>query len=808
MFGDIRYCVRSLARAPAFTVAVVLTLALGLGGNAAVLGVVDAVLIRPLPYSEPQDLVAITYTGSAPVGSGGQVPSPLFSLLSEESRALKDIAAYNVGSITWLTENREQIRVIAGHVSPRFFFVLGSSVPALGRQLTTQDDVAGAPRVALLSHPFWQTRFGGDRAILGRSLTLNGMSYRIVGIVAEEFRFPGRDTPDVFFPIQLPTSDSSVLFLNAIGRLAEGREIDLAQQEAILVDRRLSAGYPSSLQPFVEAGAAPRVLPLQAQVVGDLRDTFFLMLAVSACVLLLACVNVASLLLARLGNKANDLTTRFAVGATPFQLARQALVEVMILSILGGLAALAAVWLSMDAMLALLAGRIPKSATVSIDMRWLVLLGAAAALAGGLCAAFPLLALSKWNTRVGARAFGRAGVGRSSMGGRYREFLVAAQVGIAMTLLVSSLLLTRSLLNSTGIELGFQSANLLTFQTPGPPGPESARVAGVRELLGRIRTLPGVRSAGATTALPLEGHSFEFAVSVAGSAKPPPGAPLAAVDVASPDYFRALGATLETGRSFDQRDIDEGVPVAIVNEAFAKLRLVEEDPVSGRLSLGGGPADADISIVGVVRDVQNGGPRDEVRPHVYRPFGQAAPQMGWHTLSVVVRTDGDPLATVQSIRSAAAQVGGWVVMYDVRTMAQRLSSLVVPERHRASLTGLFALVALVLAGIGVLSLVSYSVASRMREFGVRLALGARRSQLVMSAMGKGLVPASVGIVFGVVVSLGLSRFLASFLHGTTAGDVGTLFAAALIVFGVAAVASYVPALRASEADPSEILRYE
>ncbi len=802
MYGDLRFSVRSLARTPGFTSAVVLTLALGLGGNAAVFSVVDAVLIRPLPYPEPQDLVAIAYSGKGPVSSGSQIPSPLFLALSEESRTLQGIAAYNIGSVTWLTNNREQIRVLGARLSPNLFFLLGAARPAFGRQLNAQDGVVEAPRVALLSHSFWRARFGGDRSILEHSLTLDGRSYQIVGVVAEGFRFPGRDTPDVFLPIQLPVNESSVRFLNAVGRVVEGGDIDQVQQEATLVDRRLSVSYPSSLQPLVEDGVAPRVLPLQEHIAGDLRDTLLLILGVAASVLFLACVNVASLLLARLNARANDFTSRFAVGATPFQLARQALVEATVLSTLGAIAALATVWVSMEGIRELLTGNIPHSDTVSLDLRSLVVLGTASAVAGMLCASYPLLALSRWHTRVAAWS------GRRSMGSRYRDFLVAAQVGVSVTLLVGSLLLTKSLANLTGVNLGFDPNSVLSFRMPAARGTQAERGAGVREVLRRTRGLPGVLAAGATTALPLEGRSFEFAISVNGNAKPPPGAPLTAVDVASPDYFRALGATLETGRGFDHWDIDGAAPVAVVNEAFAELRLAGRDPLGSRLSLGGDPEDADILVVGVVRDVQNEGPRDNVLPHVYRPFSQAAPQLGWHTLVAIVRTKAEPLAMVRSVRSEIAQIGGWGVMYDVRTLDQRLSSLVAPDRLRASLTSLFALVAVVLAGIGVLSLVSYTVARQLREFGVRRALGCQRFQLLILAMGRGLVPASVGIALGLAGSVSLSGFLTGFLYGTSSSDAATLSLAAVIVLSVAAVASYGPARRASEVDPVRILKNE
>ncbi len=808
MYTDLRDTIRSLVQTPRLAAAIVLSLALGLGGNAAVAIVVDAVLVRPLPYPDHHELVAITYGARGASASGGQIPSPLFQALAEDSRTLEAIAAYNIGSMVWQTDDREHIRVSAAWMSPGLLSLLGVAPPAIGRMLDGRDDQGGAPPVALVSYAFWRSRLGGDQDVLLHRLMLRGRSYQVVGVVAERFRFPGYDTPEVLIPIGLPVSQSTARLVNVIGRVAMGSDRRQVQEEALLVDARLAGEYPASLQPVVAAGAEPRVLPLRRHVAGELDGTLTLMLCIAAGVLVLACINVASLLVAKYNGRAREVWTRIAIGATPGQLARRALVEAISLSMVGAGAALAAVWLSMDGMRTLLAGRVPHADALALDLRAVVILGTTASLAGVLCASLPVLALIKWHAQRTLTP-GHFGLGGAVVGRRYCAYGVVGQIAVAVVLLVATLLLTRSFANLTNVDWGFDPEDAVTFRVPAVRGTSSQREAAIREMLQRMRTVPGVLWAGATTALPLEGHDFEFAVSVEGYAQPRPGAPLTAVDLASPGYFRAVGAKLEEGREFTGRDnAGSGAPVAIVNRAFADLHVRDGEPLGRRVSLGGGPDEANIVIVGVVGDIGNRSPSEGVAPHVYRPFAQAAPQMGWHTVTVCVRTAGGAATlVVPSLRALIAQTSGGV-MYDVQTMEQRVATLVAPERVRAELTGLFVVVALILAGVGVLSLVSYTVAEQMREVHVRLALGCPRWRVQHWIMGRGMIPVCIGIVVGLAAAGGLAGVLRGFLYGVGPNDGPTFCAAALIVLCVAGVASYLPARRATEADLGQVLKNE
>ena len=810
LYGDVRYCMRSLGRTPAFTAAIVLTLALGLAANTAITTVTDAVLLRQLPYWEPGDLLAITYSATDSPTSGSEIPSPLFSSLAANSRTLRELAAYNVGSLTWLTEQRAQLRVSAAWITSNLFTLLGLTPTAIGRTLGVDDQRQGAAPVVVLSYSFWQSRLGGDPGILGRGLTLRGRSYEVIGVAPADLQFPGYSTPDIFFPIRLPTDSSSVRFVRAIGRRVPGVGLGQVQEELNRTNSQVVQEYPVAVRSRLasDAPGRPRVLLLHEHIVGNLRSTLVLMVGIVASVLIMGCVSVASLLVARYRRAAGDIWTRMALGATPLQLARVAAIDATILSALGGLVAVAVMLLSMEALRELVRDYIPHADTLSLGPRSFWLVGIATFFVGMVCASLAILGTLTSRPQL-TRVFAAGPPEGARRWSGYRFWVVVTQVALSVALLAINLLLVRTLLNVTGSQLGFSPSNLLTLRvSPLPRAGEGEREAAVARVLRGVGELPDVTSVGAGTAFPLEGSSFEFAVSVEGYPSPTPDAPLTGVDAVSPGYFRTLGVTLEAGREFSRFDTFGAAPVAIVNQAFAELRGAGRDIVGRRLSLGAGPENANVVIVGVIRDFKNGSPKDPAVPHVYRPVAQAAPQLGWHTLTMAVRTEGQPTMVAQSVRRRIEQESVWTAIYDVLSMEQRVAFFQSPERIRVAVTGLFALVAAVLAGIGVLSLVSYVVAARAREFGVRLALGCPGARLVFDVMKDGLVPATIGVVLGLAGAGVLSGFLQQFLYGIGPADGATLCAVAVAVLCIAGVASYIPARRAAGVDPIEVLRGE
>ena len=796
---DLRYSLRALARAPLFTTSVIVTLAIGIGANAAVFSVLDAQILQSLPYANPDQLTAIVYR-SPQDRNAGPVPSPAFLTWKASSQTLGPIAAYSTGQMGWLLRSGEPIRVSVAFISSDFFDVLGVSAVERGRPLEPGDQSGGAGAVVVISERLWKVRLGHSSDVVGQTIRLNGRPYVIVGITRGEFRFPDSVTPDIFLPLALQPNSQVVRSVSVIGRLRSDDTIKQAQQELSVLTKEAAPTFPAAMAALVARGARPEVVPLSRRLVGDLRPVLLLAAAAVAVVLLTACGNVAGLLLARGAARDREFRTRLALGATPRALARLVFTETAILAALSGVATFALLRWAMGLLRVALAQTVPHSETITVSGRLAMFLGLTVVLTSITCAAMPMARL----VRSGARTRnGRAATDRGM-----RPWFVAGQVAISFVLLLTGLLLLQTLWRLESVHLGFDPTGVWTFRIPAFT--LRAPLANTQDgILSRIQQLPGVISAGATTAFPLDGHTFGFTVPVAD--QPPP--PLEAhdgtrVDAVSPGYFRTMRIRVVEGRDFDQHDAAEAPPVAVVNQAFVRSILIGPRTLGRRIGLGGRPEDATITIVGVVDDVKDGNPGDPVPAIVYRPFAQAAPQMGWPTANVVIRTAAAPTGIAASVRDAVRAVAPTGTVYDEMTMDSRFARVLAPQRQRAALFGLFAAAAVLLALIGLYGLLNYSVTRELPEFGIRLALGARPQNLFVQVLCRGAVPTILGMVFGVLLARSVATLFARMLYDVTPSDSLTYATAAGLMLVASVLASVLPARRAAQADPLTLLKLD
>jgi putative ABC transport system permease protein len=808
LWADLRYAVRILRRSPAFALAAVATLALGIGANAAVFSVVEAVLLRPLPYEHPERLAGITYRYQSADAkrTGGSVPSPPVLAWIDQSRAFEEFGTFTTGETTLMKSDGEPVRLSTAFISTNFLSVLGVQAVDRGRGFQPFDGTGDADPVVLLSHRLW-SQLGWSERNVGDTLKLSGRSYTVVGVVSDSFRFPDYATPDVFVPRNLPVGSSVVQSVDVIGRLRPMASIDRANDELLQISRRAESGYPSAMRSFIAAGGTPHVIDLQRRIAGDLRGILLIALGAVGCILLLACANVASLLIARMIGRERELAMRTALGATPRRLAQWLLAESFALTMSGAAVSLVLLVALMAGLRTLLAGAIPHPEAIGVDRSVLVLIAVSGVLTSALCAAIPMTRVLRGYDAVGVKLASSGAIG-TTVRDSVRRLLVSGQVAAAMVLLVGALLLFTTIWRLSGVGLGFNATHLATLKISalGLGRTPQIRTDKVTEILQRLRNVPGVSTAGASTAFPLSGHAFGFTIPVAG--EPPPSLlaqDATGVDAISPGFFGTMRISFIAGRDFDDRDGSSAPRVAIVNNVFARLNFAARDPLGRRLSLGGGPEDANIAVVGVVNDFKDGNPGDNARPTVYVPFAQAA-QVGWHTVALAVRTSSDSRELMGAFRREVIGLAPQSAVYDLATMEDRVATTIAPQRQRAVVFGLFAVVAVVLAAVGLYGLLASAVAQNMREFGVRLALGATRRDLMGLVLRQGLAPTSFGIMAGFGAAAGLSRVLADQLYGVTTLDPLTYVLAAGSMIAVSTVASGLPAYRATTVDPIQVLR--
>ena len=799
---DLLYAVRVLRRSPAFTLAASATLALGLGANAAVFSVVNSVLLRPLPYPHPQTLVGISFRSNDPKRFASTVPSPVFLAWRAPSRSLQGVAGYQLGQIGYRTADGVPVQLLRASVTGNFLSLLDPNAVVAGRLFTAEEVRGVGPPVALLTSRFVRRYLGTDH-VLGRAVRFGGSLMTVIGLVGDDFRFPAYDTPDVYTPIDLRVGSQVVVGTKVIGRLVPGASAGQAAADLEAASEAARPTFPSAMTAFLAADPKPIAVPLAQTIVGDLRSLLVLALGASTCILLLACANVAGLFVARSAGRTREFAMRAALGATAGRLVTWLLTESLALSALGATVGGVLLVLGLGSLRYLLAGVVPHAEAIALDRTVAAYSGSCLAVAALACTAIPVFRMRRHPPEI-VRALSSAG-GTGPLGSdRARRLLVAGEVAVALALVVGALLLASTLRRLSGVNLGFDEAHLATAKVMASFGNYQNRSVGVDALLARVRELPGVSAAGASTSFPLGGHAFGFTVPVDGEPAPIPIAHDATgVDVVSPGYFEALNVALLDGRMFDDRDTATASPVAIVNAAFVRANLHGREPIESRLGLGGDP---NISVVGVIGDLKDGNPAQPAQPTVYRPFAQSYPQLGWGSLGLAVRTSADSDALLPTVRRLVAEAEPDAVIYDVQTMEDRVAAVVAPQRLRAVISALFASTAVLLCVVGLYGLLAAAVEQSRRELGVRLALGAARRDLVVLTLRRALVPTGVGLCAGLGAAVVVAHLLAGRLFGIGEFELTTYVQAAALIMVVALVAAGVPAYRASTIDPVRVLR--
>jgi len=805
MLKDLRHSIRSLLRHPGFTVVAVITLMLAIGVNTTIFSVVNAVLLKALPFRDPQQLVSVHQT--AGVGGLPGIAAYQYLAWKENGAAFDDLAAYTDNNFN-LTGNGEPERISCAQVTASLFTTLGLQ-PVRGRVFLTEEDKPGADKVAVISEAFWQRRFGRDESILQNTLTLNNQPYSIVGVMPASFRFPGEF--DVWLPLALDpikeVQGDTFQLVDVVGRLKPGATLTRAQTELDLIARQASVQGKDPL-PM----STVEVTPLQTQLVAGVRLTVLVLWGAVGLVMLLACVNVASLMVSRTLARQREIAVRAAVGARRWQLIRQLLTESVVIGVAGGaLGLLIAVWGTRA-----VASLVPKDFATSvydlnnIRLDWRVfaftlglsvLTGIVFGLAPALTASKPDLIQALRNSR----SYGLMSFGLRS----FRGWLVVAELALAVVLLLAAGLLVRSFNKLLAVDLGFDRENVLTARINLPRSnylqPEQTQ-AFYDNLLQRVRSLPGVQSAGTISHTPLNGFGMIAFIQIESlppldKKKDPP----IGIGSVSSEYFRTMKIPLLSGRTYDARDGTDGQQVAIVNQAFASRFFPDGDPLGKRISFGCEESKGLCrTIVGVVGNIRQESITDEVTPEIYVPFAQARV----NGMTLLVRTDSDPLAIARAVRNEVLAIDRNQPIYDVKTLAQRVDDAVAVSRSLMLLFAAFALLALVLASVGIYGIVSYSVTQRTHEIGIRMALGARAQNVLSLIMKNGLTLVLTGIAIGIAGALALTRFLTTLLFGVTPTDGVTFVVVSGIFFVIAIVASLIPAFRATRVDPLIALRYE
>jgi putative ABC transport system permease protein len=801
LLADLRFGLRLLRQAPAFTTVAVVALALGIGANTAIFSTVDAVLLRPLPFHNPDRLVMVWEDASYASFPKNTPASGNFFEWKARNRVFTDMAATRGGSAN-LTADGPPEQVLGRGVTPNFFAVLGVR-PLAGRTFTEEEERTGAP-VAIISYGLWQRRYAGDPATVGRRILVNGASYSIIGIMPRDFAFRGRDldlwTPANFQPAAMTNRGSH--FLNVVARLKPGVTLAQAREDMRRVASELAAQYPDT-----NARVGAVVFPVREEMIGKTDVELYVLLGAAGCILLIACANLAGLLLARAVARRREMAIRGALGAGRGRLIRQLIAEGALLSLAGGVLGVLAAPVGMKVLADLVPANLPSTVVPALDLRVLLFALALSVTTGLAFSMVPAWQATRVSLADALKQGGRGGIG--GRGAATRDALVVLEVAAALALLVGAGLMLRTVSGLRAVDTGFRSDHLLTMRTSLPsaryrePG---KRLSFYNRVIEGVRALPGVESAAYASTLPFLSIGNTNGYEVEGRKQPPGEAGDALLRVATHDYLNVLGVRLLEGRSFSAADSAGAPPVAVINETLARVYFPKESALGHRITLRG-KEPLWRTIVGVVRDVRERGYELEMKPGVYLPFAQnqdtwAVPE------NLVVRTAADPASLTSAVRRVIASADAEQPVAAVRTMETIMALGLEDRRQHMTLLVAFAGLAVLLASIGLYGVLAYSVTQRTREIGLRMALGAAASRVVAAFVLRGLALATAGVVLGLAAAWVLSRTMTNLLYGVTATDPATYAAVAGLLGVVAAAASWIPARRAARVDPITVLREE
>jgi putative ABC transport system permease protein len=795
LFKDIRYGIRSLLKRPAFTGVAVITLALGIGANTAIFSVINAVLLRPLPYDSPERLVTFRSNQSAPDLADVERNSHTFTTVGGE--VLQPLA-YTAGA--------EPVQFQIGQVTGGYFEVFGVK-PARGRFITPDDDKTGGPYVVVLTHALWQRQFSGDEQIVGKAIPLSGNSYTIIGVMPAGFISPG-DNAEAWTPVHVSNPVASnvrgVHFLRTYGRLAPGATLEQARAEMQLLDKQLASENPAESK-----NRATVLVALHERVVGDSRNALLILFAAVSLVLLIACANFANLLLARAAERERELVIRTALGAGRWRLIRQLLTESVLVSLAGGAAAVLIAWWGTSLLVALKPANLPRLQEIGVDSRVLAFTFGLSLLTGIIFGLAPAWTASRRGVNEALKEGGRSATGSGAQQ-RLRSTFVVVELAVALVLLVGAGLLVKTFWKLRNVQPGFTTDHLLTMRVELPETRYKEVEPQTRfraQALAGINSLPGVQAA-MVSELPLSGDSLNHDFIVEGRPSIAPGdEPSVETRSVMGDYFHTMQIPMRRGRDFGPQDFIEQAPlVGIANDALAREYFPNEDPVGKRVRWARNPTVQWITIVGVVGDVKHFGLDLPELPGLYSPYTQIPPWKRWMTF--VARTQADPASMAAAIKQQIWKADSQLPVTKVQTMDEVTGASFAARRFNMLLLTIFSSLALVLAGVGVYGVMSYAVTQRTQEIGIRMALGAQMTDVVRLVLKSGLVLAVIGVVLGLGGAFALTTLMRSLLFAVEPTDGATFVVVTVVLMLVALVACYLPARRATKVDPLVALRYE
>jgi putative ABC transport system permease protein len=810
---DLRYGIRMLAKRPVITFVMLVTLALGIGANTAIFSVVNAVLLRPLPYKDPDRLVRV-YGNKTLVGNDHTwISAPDFADYQSRNQVFEELAAHRLDFFN-ITGGSDPEQIIGAFVTTNFFSALGAD-PAIGRTFLLQEGQAGADRVIILGHGLWQRRYGGDSGILGKTVTINNAGFAVVGVMPADFRSVEAGV-NFWIPISLDGSDviripssfttddmrsRKLHFLSAFARLKPGVTLEQAQSAMQIIASELEQQNPST-----NTGWSANVVAMHEDVVGDIRTALLVLLGTVGFVLLIACANMINLLFALATTRRKEIAIRRAMGAGQARVIRQLLTENLLLAVTGGLLGFLLAYWGVGALVALSGDSVPRSQEIQVDGWVLGFTSLVSVLIGVILGLAPALQASRPDVNEALKEGARGsvgGVGRH----RIRSILVISELALSLLLLIGSSLMIKSFLRLREINAGFRPERLLTmYVSPAETRyPEDhQKVAYFRQILQEVETLPGVQSAAVAFYVPLSGSSPFFPFTIDGRPPLNPGETLtASYNAISSDYFRAAGIPLLEGREFTEQDAEKSPPVVIINGRMARRFWPDENPLGKHITLSIREPES-REIVGVVGDIKHTRLIDDPTPEIYVPYLQQP----WASMGLLARTSGEPLSMTNGIRNRIRVVDENLPVSDVRSMDEIISSSVSQPRFNTVLLSVFAALALVLASVGIYGVMAYSVSQRTHEISVRMAMGAQQRQVLTMVLRQGIVLALSGVGIGLIAAYILTRVMSSLLYEVSATDTFVFLATSLTLVLITLVASYIPARKATRVDPVLALREE